>query len=237
MKPCIFQRIADLDSLVSRAPGKTNKRCVILLHGFGANFEDLAPLAEALDPTGDFDWYFPNAQHEIPIAPGYVGRAWFPIDLQRLQLALMQGVREPLASEVPAGFSVASTAIDQMAKILSEDYDEIIVGGFSQGSMVASDFALHTRTSVTALLLLSSNMIARPRFLEALELRSGAMKPRFKIFQSHGERDMTLPRSGADSLHQFWLNQGFHPEYVVFPGGHEIPFPVLERLKIFLKNL
>lgn len=237
MKPCIFQRIADLDNLVTRAPGKSNRRCVILLHGFGANFEDLAPLAEVLDPNDDFDWFFPNAPYEIPIAPGYVGRAWFPIDLQRLQIALMQGVKEPLAEEVPGGFAEAGTKVEQMAKALQGEYDEIIVGGFSQGSMVASDFALHTRTNLSALLLLSSNMVARPRFLKALKSRSEENRVRFKIFQSHGERDPTLPRSGADSFHQFWLNEGFNLEYTVFPGGHEIPYPVLEKLKVFLKNL
>lgn len=237
MKPCIFQRIADLDNLVTRAPAGKNKRCVVLLHGFGANFEDLAPLGEILDPEQGFDWYFPNAPLEIPIAPGYVGRAWFPIDLQRLQLALMQGAKEPLAGEVPSGFSAATLLLDGMLKELATDYDEIIVGGFSQGSMIATDLILTSEQNVTALLLLSSNMVAKTRYAESLQRRLAKGKGRFKIFQSHGDRDPTLPRTGADSLYQFWLNEGFSPEYTVFSGGHEIPYPVLEKLKNFLKAL
>ncbi|RZA25801.1 MAG: esterase [Proteobacteria bacterium] len=238
MKPCIFQRIADLDNLVTKnTSGQSPKRCVVLLHGFGANFEDLASLGEVLDPLGTFDWYFPNAPHEIPIAPGYVGRAWFPIDLQRLQLALMQGVPEPLANEVPKGFSEASSSLDRMIKVLATEYSSITVGGFSQGSMVATDFALSSSTEIDALLLLSSNMVARPRFQENLKNRLQKGKTRFKIFQSHGDRDPTLPRLGADSLNQFWLNEGFNPEYTVFNGGHEIPYAVLEKLKTFLKAL
>lgn len=238
MKACIFQRIADLDNLVMKShSGIQPKRCVILLHGFGANFEDLASLAELLDPDASFDWYFPNAPHEIPIAPGYVGRAWFPIDIQRLQIALMQGVAEPLVNEVPPGLALASAKIEGLAKELSVGYDEIVVGGFSQGSMVAADFVLHSDLNVSALLLLSSNIVAKSRFAEALKRRSEKGRHRFKIFQSHGDRDPTLPRSGSDSLHQLWLDEGFAPDYTVFPGGHEIPYPVLEKLKVFLKSL
>lgn len=237
MKPCIFQRIGDLDNLVTRSIDGKNRRCVILLHGFGANFEDLAPLGEILDPLQNFDWYFPNAPLEIPIAPGYMGRAWFPIDMARLQMALMQGVQAPFADHVPDGFQAATSRMEALLKELSPLYDEFIVGGFSQGSMVATDLILKSERNISALLLLSSNMIAKSSFQESLKIRLGSGRGRFKIFQSHGNSDPTLPRAGADSLNQFWLNEGFDPEYSVFPGGHEIPFPILEKLKNFLNKL
>jgi phospholipase/carboxylesterase len=238
MRPLTFQRVADLDNLVSKATQSSpSKRCIVLLHGFGANFEDLAPLGEALDPLGNFDWYFPNAPHEIPLAPGYVGRAWFPIDVQRLQLALMQGVQEPLAKEIPKGLISASSTLENMLKELIPAYSSVIIGGFSQGSMVAADLSLRSSLDIDALILLSSTLIARSRFQENLRSRLQANKPRFKIFQSHGERDPTLPRSGADALYQFWLNEGFDPEYVLFKGGHEIPYEVLDKLQRFLKAL
>ncbi len=237
MKPCIFQRIADLDNLVVKSESKKNERAVILCHGYGANFEDLASLAEVLDPSGAYDWFFPNAPLELNIAPGYVGRAWFPIDMMRLQMALMQGLTQPLENELPEGFPTASQGLESMIKTLASEYKEFVVGGFSQGSMVTTDLALNSSLNIRALLLLSSNMIAKSRYVEALHLRQARGLNRFRIFQSHGARDPILPKGGADSLYQFWLNEGFEPEYETFMGGHEIPYSVLEKLKVFLKKL
>ncbi len=231
MSHCTFQRIADLDNLVRIAP--QNRKCIVLLHGFGANFSDLTGLAGALDPAQSWDWYFPNGPEAITFSKEYAGRAWFPIDRQRMEQALLRGVREPFRNEIPAGFTRSSLSLDGMLKELGTRYDEIVVGGFSQGSMVSCDVALHTQQKVKALLLLSSNIIALPRWLAAISKKPMA----FKVFQSHGQFDNVLPVEGANELAQFWRDQNYALEYVSFRGGHEIPYPVLEKLKIFLLGL
>ena len=231
MNTCTFQRIADLDNLVRQTP--QNRRCIVLLHGFGANFQDLTGLSTVLDPTQSWDWYFPNGPQEISFSDAYAGRAWFPIDMQRLQLALMQGVRQPFRNEIPAGFTAASLSVDRLVRELGSRYDQIVVGGFSQGSMITCDVALHTEQKLSALLLLSSNVIAKSRWETAIKRKDKA----FKVFQSHGQFDNVLPVDGAKELADFWTENDYSHEYVSFPGGHEIPYPVLDNLKMFLASL
>lgn len=120
-----------------------------------------------------------------------------------------------------------------MVRELGKGYDQIVVGGFSQGSMVTCDLALHTEQKITALLLLSSNIIAKARWETAIARKSKA----FKVFQSHGQFDNVLPIDGAKELSDFWTENDYSHEYVSFPGGHEIPYPVLENLKKFLASL
>ncbi|RYZ58525.1 MAG: esterase [Proteobacteria bacterium] len=231
MNTCTFQRIADLDNLVRSSPN--NKRCIVLLHGYGANFSDLTGISAVLDPQQSWDWYFPNGTLEISFAPEYVGRAWFPIDMQRLEQALMRGERQPFRDELPAGFTAASLSVDRMVRELSDRYDQIVIGGFSQGSMISCDLALHSEAKISALLLLSSNIIAASRWKTAID-----RKPRaFKVFQSHGQFDNVLPIDGALELSRFWKDHNYAHEYVSFPGGHEIPYPVLNNLKSFLEGL
>lgn len=232
MIPTTFQRIRDLDCLTLQTPH--HKRAIVFLHGYGANFADLSSLAPALDPNSSWDWYFPNGPDEVALMPGYVGRTWFPIDMQRLQLALMRGERQPFRREIPLGFSAASVKLDLMMRELSERYDQIVVGGFSQGSMVSCDYALHTEQKVAALLLLSSNIIAESRWEEGI-LRK--QPPAFPVFQSHGQFDPTLPYEGALALKSFWAGHDYQNEFISFPGGHEIPYAVIDALKNFLNNL
>lgn len=235
MNQCTFQRIADLDNLVRSSA--QNKRCIVLLHGFGANFSDLTGISGVLDPLQNWDWYFPNGPEEISFSPAYAGRAWFPLDMQKLELALVRGERRPFRNEVPSGFSNASLKLDKMLRELSARYDQIVIGGFSQGSMVSCDVALHTEVPVTALLLLSSNIIASQRWQDAIQNKPKDQGSAFKVFQSHGQFDQVLPIEGAKDLASFWSEADYSLEYVSFPGGHEIPYPVLDRLKAFLSSL
>jgi phospholipase/carboxylesterase len=65
------------------------KPAVMLLHGYGASMDDLFPLFEYL--AKDWNWFFPNAPLEVPIGPMMSGRAWFPIDMEALNAAMMSG--------------------------------------------------------------------------------------------------------------------------------------------------
>ncbi len=235
MNACTFQRIADVDNLMRKTPG--NKRCIVLLHGFGANFADLTGLADIIDPSESWDWYFPNAPLEVPIAPGYAGRAWFPIDMQKLEQALMRGELRPFRNEIPLGFDQASLLLEGLVKELRATYDQVVVGGFSQGSMVSLDFALRTAQPLLGVLLLSSNIVAAARWEQALKTRKAENQKPFKIFQSHGRFDNVLPVDGATELSRFLSDYQMPVEFVPFNGGHEIPYPVLEKAKIFLAGL
>ena len=57
----------------------TNPDLVILFHGYGADAYDLQTLSDVLRPKKPTDFLFPQGVLEVPIGPGWTGRAWWNI--------------------------------------------------------------------------------------------------------------------------------------------------------------
>src|SRR5688500_7344014 len=72
---------------------------ILLCHGFGAPGDDLVPLARVVDVGREVRWFFPEAPHELDLGYGMTGRAWWNIDMVRLQEMLMRGQGRQLAVE------------------------------------------------------------------------------------------------------------------------------------------
>ena len=70
--------------------GGGNGPLVVLMHGFGAPGTDLVPLARVLDVPREVRFAFPEAPLDLgPEAMN--GRAWWRIDMARMQRAMMTG--------------------------------------------------------------------------------------------------------------------------------------------------
>ena len=80
---------------------------VLLCHGYGAPGDDLVSLARAVDAGRDVRWFFPEAPLAIDLGYGMTGRAWWPIDMVRLQTMVMRGERASLMQETPDGLFAA----------------------------------------------------------------------------------------------------------------------------------
>ena len=173
-------------------PGKEGGATVLMLHGFGASAEDLYPLSQ-LYP--DATWLFPNGPLEIPIMPGYNGRAWFPVDIEGLQQALQEGNFDAVANAFPPELTEARERIDWLIDDLEIPRSKLIIGGFSQGAVLAIETALHSVEPVAALLIFSGTLVAEP---EWRRLSHAHAKTRF--FQSHGKNDTLLPFKKAEEL-------------------------------------
>lgn len=226
-----FERLANLDQLTLEHPGR--RGCVVLLHGFGADFTDLSSLATVADPAQEWNWYFPNGPLEVHISDYARGRAWFPIDMEALERAMRTGERRYFATHEPKGLAAASEQIQALLALLAQRYETVCLGGFSQGAMVSCDAALVGAQKPQALLQLSGTYLAEQRWAEAL----AAQTVRFPVLQSHGRHDPVLPFSAAEELQAFWQKNNFPSRFLPFQGGHEIPFDVLQALRIFLKEL
>jgi phospholipase/carboxylesterase len=55
------------------------------------------------------------------------------------------------------------------------------------------------------------------------------------VFQSHGRYDVVLPFAMGTWLQELFQTSGWTGELLEFPGGHEIPYEVLEALGEFLQ--
>jgi phospholipase/carboxylesterase len=208
---------------------------LVLLHGYGAPGEDLVSLWRVIDAPAGTRFVFPAA----PIALGGPfgdGRAWWHVDVTRFQRAAMTGKVDEMIRETPDGLhEVRKSALAMLSDIekkLGVTRDKIVLGGFSQGSMLALDVALHADVSPAALVLMSSTLIAADEWRPLL-----ASKKSIPIFQSHGREDPILPFEVAEQLRDELEAAGFSVTFVPFRGGHGIPENVVDGLGPFLRNI
>ena len=203
---------------------------IVLCHGFGAPGGDLAPLSRVIDAGRNVRWFFPEAPHEIPMSGG--GRAWWMIDIERMiQRRMSPGGVEELAKEVPAGMDQAKEkllgAIAGLGKSHGLDPKTTLLGGFSQGSMIATEIVLTAEAGAYAgLAVLSGTVICEEEWKKAAAV-SG---PGLHALVTHGRRDPILPFQGSEALRDLLTGAGAKVEFVAHQGQHEIPEVALQGL-------
>lgn len=224
-----WSKIAELDVIEVEAPPQSE--AIVILHGYGADAKDLAPLAGELALQPPRHWYFLNAPLRLDGPLMIEGRMWFPIDMMSLQTAMQKGeFREFFNSEVPQGFEESLNSVTNVLQEIAHKHSKITLGGFSQGAMVAAQAALKTDVSIEKLLLFSTTFAGESLWAKAFEARDQT----FKVFQSHGQQDPVLPVQEARRLNGFLTQHGIEAEYHEFSGGHEIPFEIMNKASEFL---
>lgn len=224
-----WSQIAGLEVIEVEAPEQSE--AVVILHGYGADAKDLAPLAGELALSSPRHWYFLNAPLRLDGPLMMEGRMWFPIDMMGLQMAMQQGrFRDFFNQELPQGFEKSVESVTGFLEQIASKHQHVTLGGFSQGAMVASMAALKATTPIQKLLLFSTTFAAQKLWEEAFD---GA-RPAFQVFQSHGVQDPVLPVDEARRLAAFLREQDVEIEFHEFPGGHEISFEILQKARDFL---
>ncbi len=207
---------------------------VILLHGFGAPGDDLVALWHYLNVPDEVRFLFPAAPLKLDMGFGDA-RAWWMLDMERVTQARTLGQWDELSKEIPRGLAPARTQILDLLHIalpaLEVPPTSLVLGGFSQGAMLATDLTLHTDLPLAGLALLSSTLIAKQEWLTRLPKRQY-----LPVFQSHGIHDPILAFSMAQQLREHIQTAGLPVSWVEFHGGHEIPIQVLEGLGTFLQS-
>ena len=226
----------ELAGLTTHVVGDGPVTCV-LLHGFGAPGDDLVALAQYIPlPTPSaVRFVFPEAPIELG---GLYGdsRAWWRLDLARLEHELRTGAVRDRRGEVPDGLPEARAKLDELLLALKARYSldetKLVLGGFSQGAMLSLDVALHRTTPPAALVLMSGTLINEAEWRPHYAKLAG-----IPILQSHGRNDSLLPFMIAEILRDDLTAAGAKVEFIPFNGGHEIPPPVLTRAGELLAQL
>ena len=203
----------------------TSKKNIILLHGYGANMQDLYPLSTMIDEK--YNVYFPNGP--MTLDPSGFSRAWFPIDEEALQAALMQGTHRDLREYFPPELDDRKTQLYAILDELGLDIGNTILGGFSQGAILATELMLQAQIAPKALLILSGAFIKKLEWSKLFINAKG-----LPIFQSHGTLDHLLAFQHAKELDNELTAAGAKLEFHEFQGSHEIPMGILEKLSDFL---
>jgi phospholipase/carboxylesterase len=215
--------------------GSGNGPVVILLHGFGAPGDDLVPLWQVLDAPSGTRFVFPEAPLALQMGFGD-SRAWWMLDIERRNREIAAGHARDLAREVPGGLAEARERVlallDDLGRQHGAEPRTTVIGGFSQGAMLACDTALRMDRPLAGLVLLSATLLAKDEWVPLMPKRRG-----LQVLQSHGSADPVLPAFLAEQLRDLLIQAGLVVQWVGFRGAHEIPNVVLEKLGAFLRSV
>lgn len=214
--------------VVDAVPNARVERVVVLLHGFGAPGDDLVDFVQYLPPKPGVRYVLP----EGPLAFGD-GRAFWIIDWDERTRYLRAGGWEAYADVVPDGLAEASATLSAMLDAIEVEWgipaERIVIGGFSQGAMLALDVVAQRVRKPAALIFMSGSMSATPRWRPNIDAFVG-----MPVFISHGRRDETLPYAMAERLRDELRGAGAKVTWVPFNGGHTTPRKVMRALAKFL---
>jgi len=203
------------------ASGGKPRRLVILLHGLGADGNDLiglAPYWARLLPDAEF--LSPNAPFPCDMAP--YGYQWFSSQ-DRSPEAVLGGVR--------AAAPILDAFIEEALEERGLGSRELALVGFSQGTMMSLFVGLRRAAPVAGIVGFSGRLLA-PELL-ASELRS-----RPSILLVHGTEDPLVPYSSLAAAETTLKAAGVPVETVTSVGiGHSIDDQGLRRGGQFLKNM
>ena len=207
-------------------------KTIVLLHGYGANMEDLFGLTKVLSQAGDFNFIYPNGKVRIPFGDFWEGRAWFEIDQKALEDSMRTGIPRDFKNNKPEGFEKILAEQELLLRELQQRFGQLILGGFSQGAMCSGHLFFRNPELMDGLILLSGVLLYEDGLKEYLPKEKLA----HKVFQSHGREDLVLGFSQAKQLRSLMEDNVLNYTFSEFSGGHEIPVSVINDLVSFLKN-
>jgi len=181
---------------------------LVLLHGRGADEQDLFPLLDALDPARRLQGYTPRAPLTLP--PG--GAHWYVVPR--------------VGYPDPESFRVGYSAAEEWLDALPFPAERIVLGGFSQGAVMAYALGLGKGRPRPAVLLALSGFIP---MVEGWELDLESPFPPIAIV--HGEYDPVIPVEFARRARAVLEEAGAELLYRELPIEHGIDPAVLPELR------
>jgi phospholipase/carboxylesterase len=203
------------------ASGGKPRQLVVLLHGVGADGNDLiglAPYWAARLPDAEF--VSPDAPFPCDMAP--FGRQWFSLQ-DRSPAAILAGVR--------ATAPILDAFLDAALAARGLDNRQLALVGFSQGTMMSLYVGLRRERELTGILGYSGRLIAP-------ELLAGELRSRPRTLLIHGTEDQLVPFASLAHAEAALKQAGVPVETLACPGiEHSISPEGLERGGRFLHEV
>lgn len=209
-------------------PTAPAEKTIIWLHGLGADGSDFVPAVAELGLPEHFNvrFIFPNAPiMPITINNGYTMRAWYDITT----LSFSQTDRE--------GINTSIQHIEQLVDYEKErgiSSENILLGGFSQGAVIALMTGLQCSQTLGGILALSGYLP-----LTTNEIASGATgkNKNTPIFMAHGMEDAIVPYALGKAAYAELTNAGYPARWHSYPIGHTVSAPEILEISQWMQKI
>ena len=191
---------------------------LVLFHGRGADENDLFPLLDALDPEGRFVSATPRGPLSLP--PG--GAHWY----------VLGGIGTP---ETTTFHASCSAALDWLDGFLAEHglgHDRLVLGGVSQGGVMAYSLGLGRGRPRPAALTVFSSFIPK---VGGFELDLSPPLPPVAI--GHGERDPVIGVEWGRQALEVLEAAGAEVLYRETPMYHQIDPDFVREVALWLRRV
>jgi len=182
------------------------RSCVIWLHGLGADGHDFEPIVPELrlpEALG-VRFVFPHAPFRaVTINAGYRMRAWYDIGSADL--------------ETHPDFDGISDSEGYLEELVEQQLeqgiplDRLVLGGFSQGGVIALQTALQMDAKPAGVLALST-YLAEP----------AGIGDGLRVFQAHGNSDTVVPLAAAQRARAALEALGAKVDWREYPMAHAV---------------
>lgn len=213
----------ELPDLLETGPENADAS-ILLLHGLGADGHDLEGILPHLQLPADARWrfVFPNApERPVTINGGMHMRAWYDIDP---------------AAGLDSGHGDIATSAAQAAAVIGReeargvDPARIVIGGFSQGGVIAIEAGLGYPRRLAGIVGLSTYLHDHARITERLSLANAQLP----LFLAHGLMDPMIPIQRAATGRSTLTELGYPVSWQEYPMAHEICLEELQALSAWL---
>lgn len=188
---------------VIREAAGTPHGTLILLHGRGTDEHDLTGLLGVLDPRRRLRGITLGAPLGLP--PG--GKHWYAV----------HRIGWPDPATFAATYTELTAALDDD---LGVDWDTTVIGGFSQGGVMAYAVGLGPGRPVPAGVLAMSSFL--PRFEDDSWTPDLASRPALPVAHVHGENDQVIGVEFGRDARDRIAAAGLPLLYREFPGAHHV---------------
>lgn len=208
------------------------KGAVVVLHGWGANAQDVAALASLID-LPDYHFVFPDAP--LPYAFSPVGRVWYNFPDNYSFMSRPEFYDQP---ELVQSRHALTEWIRSLPDSTGVPLDRTILGGFSQGGAMTLDVGL--QLPLAALMVLSGYLHAPARLMQENRVQQERMpqeatKP-LPVLLVHGIQDQVVPIAAAHQIRNSLAAFDIPVQYHELNMGHEIPPNVLSLMQSFIEE-
>jgi phospholipase/carboxylesterase len=180
----------------NRPADGTAEGALVLFHGRGADEFDLVPMLDALDPERRLDGYCPRGPLSLP--PG--GAHWY----------MVPRVGYPDPATFAEGYGAACGFVDELP------HERIVLGGFSQGAVMALSVGLGAGRPTPAAVIAFSGFVP---VVDGWSLGTGPWPP---IAIGHGTYDPIIPVEFAHRSRAQLEEAGAEVLYREYPLDHTI---------------